>query len=67
MDGGRRRAMAINEQSRSSPHVASKSERYGAKHAAGCACCSGTNGRKATFRADGGKAFPSARPWMISH
>ena len=67
MDGARRRAIAANEKSRSSPEVSSKSERYGGKHGPGCGCCAGAKRRKATFRADGGKAFPSSRPWMISH
>jgi putative FmdB family regulatory protein len=36
-------------------------------HPAGCGCCAGSK-RGATVRApDGAKAFPSKRPWMISH
>jgi len=39
----------------------------GAPHPAGCGCCAGAK-RGATVTAqDGSKAFPSKRPWMISH
>jgi len=37
------------------------------KHPAGCGCCS-TARRSATLvGANGNKAFPTKRPWMISH
>ena len=39
------------------------------KHPSGCGCCStSAKQRGATVRAaNGNKAFPSKRPWMISH
>jgi putative FmdB family regulatory protein len=67
MDGARRKAHAVNEESRSSPKLSGKSEKYSMKHGAGCSCCSGGKTGKGVFRADGAKTFPSARPWMISH
>ncbi|MHB1121444.1 MAG: zinc ribbon domain-containing protein [Ramlibacter sp.] len=37
------------------------------RHPSGCGCCSGAK-RTSTIQAhDGSKAFPSRRPWMISH
>ncbi len=38
------------------------------RHPSGCGCCSGGGIRSATVRAaSGAKAFPTKRPWMISH
>jgi putative FmdB family regulatory protein len=54
-----RRAHAVNERSAHEP-------RNAAGHGAGCACCS-TAKSSAVQGADGSKAFPSKRPWMISH
>ncbi|TAK75356.1 MAG: zinc ribbon domain-containing protein [Aquabacterium sp.] len=67
-----RRAIEGNERAANAP-ISSKD--YGAykrmKHGSGCGCCSTpSNGsiRSATVRsASGAKAFPSKRPWMISH
>ncbi|MDT2024564.1 zinc ribbon domain-containing protein [Methylocella sp. CPCC 101449] len=67
MDAARRGAFATNERSRHEPKLSGHSETAGKKHRAGCACCSGQRQSKAVFRADGGKSFPSERPWMISH
>ena len=65
MDGGTRNAMATNERARHEPKSSSDYARL--KHPAGCGCCS-TVGRKATVTdANSIKAFPSKRPWMISH
>ena len=63
MDAGRRAAFATNEQAQHEP------KRGGARHGAGCSCCSGSKGRSSgTLNlADGSRAFPSKRPWMISH
>ena len=62
MDGGKRTAYATNERAAHAP----KSSKTG--HGAGCSCCSGAAKPSRTLvRADGSKAFPSARPWMISH
>lgn len=54
-----RRAHAVNERSANEPRSASG-------HGAGCACC-GTGKSSAVRGADGSKAFPTKRPWMISH
>lgn len=65
MEGGTRRAMAANERARHEPKHSGDYARL--KHPAGCGCCS-TNKRGATVTApNGNKAFPSKRPWMISH
>jgi hypothetical protein len=62
MDGATRNAHATNERS---AHAPKSSKSLG--HGSGCSCCSGKKPSKAIYRADGGKTFPSARPWMISH
>ena len=65
MDGGTRNAMATNERARHEPQRSGDYARL--KHPAGCGCCS-TAKRGATLKApNGNKAFPSKRPWMISH
>ena len=59
-------ASARNERSQHQPGLASQRE----SHPAGCGCCGGSRaGTRSSTRtgADGSKAFPSARPWMISH
>ncbi len=65
MDGNTRTALATNERARFEPKSSRDYARL--KHPAGCGCCS--NGtRSATLTgANGNKAFPSKRPWMISH
>lgn len=67
MDASRRSAFATNERSRHEPKLSGQTEQGGGKHRAGCACCSGKGRSKSVFTADGGKTFPSKRPWMISH
>jgi len=65
MDSGTRSAMATNERARHEPKSSAEYARL--KHPAGCGCCS-TAKRSATLKAaNGNKAFPSKRPWMISH
>ena len=63
MDPARRKAIAVNERASHEP----RSSRQG--HGPGCTCCSGKS--KASSRTakapNGAKAFPKARPWMISH
>src|SRR5262245_42823052 len=58
-----RTAHATNERSAHAPRTLSQSKTHGA----GCACCSGTPSRAMRRTKDGGKTFPSKRPWMISH
>ncbi len=66
MDAGRRRATATNERSSHAPKLSSQLAPASGAHAAGCGCCTPKGGRARTG-ADGSKAFPAARPWMISH
>jgi putative FmdB family regulatory protein len=65
MEGSTRRAMDINERARHEPKSSGEYARL--RHPSGCGCCS-TAKRGATVTApNGAKAFPSKRPWMISH
>ena len=65
MEAGTRTAMATNERARHEPKSSRDYARL--KHPAGCGCCN-TARRGATLTgANGNKAFPSKRPWMISH
>ena len=60
-----RSAMDTNERARYEPKRSGDYARL--KHPAGCGCCS-SGKRGATVTApNGNKAFPSKRPWMISH
>ena len=66
MDPGLRTAIATNERARHEPKRSGDYARL--KHPSGCGCCSGSSRRTATVTgANGNKAFPSKRPWMISH
>lgn len=69
MVAGTRRAFEANERAahepKSSRDLAGGYSRL--RHPAGCGCCS-SGIRSATVRApSGAKAFPTRRPWMISH
>ncbi|MDG1109029.1 MAG: zinc ribbon domain-containing protein [Burkholderiaceae bacterium] len=65
MSNATRTAMATNERARHEPQSSSDYVRL--RHPSGCGCCS-TAKRGATLTAaNGNKAFPSKRPWMISH
>jgi putative FmdB family regulatory protein len=60
-----RAAIETNERARHEPKRSRDYQRL--RHPAGCGCC-GTGRRSATVTAaNGNKAFPSKRPWMISH
>lgn len=66
MPGNVRKAHAINERAAHAPKESGKIEPH--KHSAGCGCGSKSIGASKTVKApDGSKAFPSKRPWMISH
>lgn len=66
MEGTTRRALETNERARHEPRRSGDYARL--KHPAGCGCCSTSSKRSATVTApSGAKAFPSKRPWMISH
>ncbi len=64
MDAGTRGAMAINERARHEPKRSGDYARL--KHPSGCGCCS-TRPSATVRAANGNKAFPAKRPWMISH
>jgi len=65
MADGTRRAIAVSERAAHEPKRSGDYARL--RHPAGCGCCSGAK-RSATVTApSGAKAFPSKRPWMISH
>jgi len=67
LPGEARRAYEVNERSAHAPR-SSRTEGGSSKHPAGCGCCSPSVGRsKTVVSADGKKAFPHKRPWMISH
>jgi putative FmdB family regulatory protein len=66
LDAGVRTAIETNERARHEPKSSSDYARL--RHPSGCGCCSTSVKRGATVRgANGNKAFPSKRPWMISH
>ena len=67
MGDGTRRAIATNERAANEPKRPGDYARL-KPHASGCGCCGTAAKRGATVTgANGNKAFPSKRPWMISH
>ena len=71
---GQRRAFETNERAQHAPRSSRSLQNgeqgsYGRmRHPSGCGCCSTAGKRGATVTAaNGAKAFPSKRPWMISH
>jgi len=69
LQGSTRSAIERNERAANVPMSSKDPGAYARlKHPSGCGCCSGHSPRSATVRAaSGAKAFPSKRPWMISH
>lgn len=66
LEGTTRRALDVNERARHEPRSSRDYQRL--RHPAGCGCCSTGARRSATVTAaNGAKAFPAKRPWMISH
>ena len=65
MAGHTRSAIAVNERARHEPKSSRDYQRL--KHPAGCGCCSGGRSKATVTAPNGAKAFPSKRPWMISH
>lgn len=67
MGDGTRRAMALNERAAHEPKRSGDYARL--KHPAGCGCCSSAGAKRGATvtAANGAKAFPGKRPWMISH
>jgi putative FmdB family regulatory protein len=68
LSSGVRHAFATNERAahapRTSKEVGGPASR---RHPAGCGCCAGGKRSATVTGTDGSKAFPSKRPWMISH
>ncbi len=62
MPSAMRIAHATNERARHEPKSSSK---LGHVHGPGCGC--GKPSKATPVAADGGKSFPTKRPWMISH
>lgn len=62
---GQRQAHARNERSAHAPM--SVGEYRALRHPAGCSCCGSSRAQATQRAASGAKAFPSKRPWMISH
>jgi len=60
-----REAIATNERARHEPKHSSGYARL--KHPSGCGCCSTLKRGATVSGANGAKAFPGKRPWMISH
>ena len=60
-----RTAFATNERARHEPMRSKDYARLG--HPAGCGCCSTGKRSNTLVGANGNKAFPGKRPWMISH
>ena len=65
MESSTRTALATNERARHEPKSSRDYARL--KHPAGCGCCSTAKRGATVIGAVGQKAFPSKRPWMISH
>lgn len=66
LEGATRSAIELNERARHEPKSSRDYARL--RHPAGCGCCSPGARRGTTVTApNGAKAFPSKRPWMISH
>ncbi|MBB4842687.1 putative FmdB family regulatory protein [Paucibacter oligotrophus] len=58
-------AMAGNERAAHEPQRSADYTRL--RHPAGCGCCQPGRRGSTVTAANGAKAFPSKRPWMISH
>jgi putative FmdB family regulatory protein len=69
LSGETRKAMDINERARHEPRSSSEGSYGRMRHPSGCGCCSSPGRRNSTTvtAPNGAKAFPTKRPWMISH
>ncbi len=65
LDATMRAALEVNERARHEPKRSGDYARL--RHPAGCGCCRPGAGKATVTAANGAKAFPSRRPWMISH
>ncbi len=64
MASGTRHAITTNERA---AHAPRSSRDEPARHPSGCSCCSSGRRGATVTGTHGAKAFPSRRPWMISH
>jgi putative FmdB family regulatory protein len=63
MPRAQRDAHAVNERSAHEPKTSAS-----LRHKPGCSCCLPNAKRSVVVKSrDGSKAFPTKRPWMISH
>lgn len=68
MASERRKAFETNERASHEPVVSTSDRRaFDHQHRNGCGCNAKKPSRFMMLTPDGGKTFPSARPWMISH
>ncbi|KRB67969.1 FmdB family zinc ribbon protein [Noviherbaspirillum sp. Root189] len=68
MASGARAAHETNERSAHAPLQSKDHAGHGARrHPAGCGCCSPGKRGATVIAGNGAKAFPTKRPWMISH
>ena len=70
LSGDSRRAHDVNERAQHVPRSSrdSAAGSYGRmSHPSGCGCCSTAKRGATVTGANGNKAFPTKRPWMISH
>lgn len=67
LDSGTRSAMDTNERARHEPRSSRGQDYARLKHPSGCGCCKAGQKGATVTGANGNKAFPSKRPWMISH
>jgi putative FmdB family regulatory protein len=65
LEGSTRSALDTNERAQHEPRSSRDYARL--RHPAGCGCCAPGKRSATVTGANGNKAFPSKRPWMISH
>lgn len=66
MSSGARNAHSRNERAANAPMTSSE-YRASHRHGPGCGCCGGSPSKTTVTAHTGEKAFPTKRPWMISH
>lgn len=65
LSGDTRRAMDRNERAVHAPRSSAGYQRL--RHPGGCGCCQPVRSGATVTAPNGAKAFPTRRPWMISH
>ncbi|MFN3986640.1 MAG: FmdB family zinc ribbon protein [Rhodocyclaceae bacterium] len=66
MSATNRQAHARNERAAHAPRTSAE-YKANQRHGPGCSCCSGAKSNTTVTAPGGEKAFPTKRPWMISH